>query len=619
MKTTNNTNGKVIKFKDNSFDFLVPSSNGYTLDRIKFSKWFLNIYNVYTVERDSYVYIKGVYSKVSDYILKSLIEKEFEKKGISKGYWVKESLEKIKLDTAITFVDFNNMFDINPNLINVKNGMIEIKDNEILFYEHNPKFLTTIQLNVNYNKNAKIKEFKYFLESSLNTDEERLLLQEHLGYHFFNNLPGHYFYCFHGTGGNGKGVYFKLMREILGFSNVAMERSSMLSETSKQNQFYGNKFNGKLSIQVPETAYYLNNMDLIKAFSGGDRQDIELKYSNHSNQFDFKGKLSIATNDKIKIRIDDGVERRITFIKMNNKPKKVINNLFEIMVNEIEGIFNWGLDGLLRFKLNNFKHTLPESHYKLFNAYWVHSDNYLRFVRSFIKSGKGVSKSELVQKFIEEFSNMHKNKMDIKDKLEEALKNEGYKFHIKKDRVQSLIDGSIKNTPAYIGIEYIEHKEEEENINDEVIINNVKIDKQMILDYIKEIKDISLIEELKQELFSKENSMKCNMEDLHNIVKENINDGFELIEDTKKLEEIKKIPPQSTNCADVFYLDSNNCRLVKTNNYNDKNKIYVQNNKIIIPDVDTLTKMDISSNYLKYQLKPGMSLDKAKNILNTTF
>ena len=525
---------KIIDIKDRYNDFLIPTSTGYTLDRIKFGKYFLSKYKIYTVEKDSYIYIDGVYKSVSDYILKSLIEQEFEKKGCSKCHWVKEALEKIKLKTIISKEKFNNIFDKNPNIINVKNGILEIINNKIVFKKHSPDILTTIQLNVNYNKDSKIDKFNYYLETSLNTEKERLFLQEHLGYNLYNGLPGQYFYCFHGTGGNGKGVYFKLMRELLGNTNVAIERSSMLSETSKQNQFYGSKFNGKLSIQVPETAYYLNNMDFIKMISGGDLHNIEVKNQNSHIQFEFKGKLTIATNDKIKIRIDEGVERRILFLKMDNKPKKVLPNLLNDLLNESEGIFNWALDGLLRLMKNNWKHTLPDTHFELFNSYWVHSDNYIRFVKSFVQNGEGVAKSELIQKFIDEFGNMHKNKLDIKEKLEEALKNEGYNVEIKKTRVNSLFGGE-KNTHAYIGIEYVEHKEDSVNNQikniDKDIINKIKSNILILFDddlnkfewFIKTTFEGYNINEILLYIEQRKNNINYNRDDtLNNVIKDNI-------------------------------------------------------------------------------------------------
>lgn len=441
--------------------FLIPTKNGFKLDRIVFGDYFLSKYHVYTVEKDSYIYDGGVYKCVSDNILKSLIEKELEARGTSNCNWVRECLEKIKLKTVRSLEEFQKIFDNNPNLINVKNGILDITNGEICFKKHSPRYLLTKQLDVKYNPKATLDKWNYYLDSSLDADDERSLLQEHLGYHYYHGLPAHHFYCFHGTGGNGKGLYFKIMRSILGGLNVSMERSTMLSENGKQNQFFGSKFIGKFSIQVPETSYYLNNMDYIKILSGGDTQQIELKRENASINYEFKGKLSISTNDKIKIRIDDGVERRITFIKMDNKPKKVNPFLYDELLQEIEGIFLWGLKGLLRFKNNGWKHTMPDSHFKLFNTYWVHSDNYLRFVRNFIQYGNGVSKGQLIQKFIEQFSGIHKNKLDIIDKVEEALRKEGYNVNICRGRVKSLFDDSFTNTYYYSGIEYVEYKESE--------------------------------------------------------------------------------------------------------------------------------------------------------------
>ena len=458
------------------------TQNGRNFLSEPFKQYMLSKYEFYVVEDNYYIYADGYYKAITKKMLKSIIEKELRMyKYIDiKDNWVNEVISRIENSRFFSIEYFNEQFNIYKDIINVKNGVIKFDFNtcEYRFLEHNEEYKTTIQLNVKYNKNSKsLENWNRFLSTSLNTDKERAFLQEIMGYllinHFNNN--GQNFYCFHGAGGNGKGTLFRLFNSILSSRNVADCDADQLTNKNKQNQFYGFQFINKLLIAVSETNYDFESLSLVKKLSGGDGHKIEKKSVNETLDYQYKGKIIFSTNDKIKFRdTSKGVKRRVKFLVMDNEIKKTISNLDERLESEKESIFIWALEGLKRLIKNDFKHTLPESHYVIFEKYMEHSNNYLKFVRNHINvGGGGIIKSEIVDLFNLQYGNIYKDKDKLYDLFETELKNENINFELKKTRTKSILLDKEKVTMSYIGISYIEHKEEKikivvDNINKEI-------------------------------------------------------------------------------------------------------------------------------------------------------
>lgn len=517
--TGNNKEDLLEEIKENKLDYakkgkyqIVTMTNekwfmmtqkGRTFLSVPFANHLLSKYIIYCVDDKFYIYSKGYYKTINDSSINFLIEKEllkFKYEDI-KDNWLKEVTSRIKNRTHYTIEQFNNEFNIEKNIINVKNGLIkfDFKTGEYNFLNHDKSLKSTIQLNVEYNKNNKnLNNWNKFLNTSLNTKEERMFLQEIMGYLLINHLNnnGQNFYCFHGEGGNGKGTLFRLFNEILSNKNVADCKSKMLTNTDKQNQFYGFQFINKLLIAISETNYDFEDLSLVKQLSGGDYQKVEKKGLNDTFDFEFKGKVIFSTNNKIKFRdTSTGVKRRVKFLVIDNKIKNTISNLDERLKEEKNSIFIWCLEGLKRLIKNDFKHTLPLSHFKVFEDYMEHSNNYLKFVRNHIVvGGEGIIKSEVIDLFNMQYGNIYKDKDKLYESFEKELKNEKINFEFKKTRTKSHLTNNPKVTMSYINIGFVEHKEEKtSNVsNEEIKTDKLEVYKQKILqelsfDNLKEI------------------------------------------------------------------------------------------------------------------------------------
>lgn len=88
---------------------------------------------------------------------------------------IRDCREQWDILVSKDFDDFNR----NPYLVNVRNGLLDIRD--MSFKEHTPSYLSTVQLNVEYNPQVDCPQFKKFLNEVLDC-KLIPLVQEIVGY-----------------------------------------------------------------------------------------------------------------------------------------------------------------------------------------------------------------------------------------------------------------------------------------------------------------------------------------------------------------------------------------------------------------------------------------------------
>jgi P4 family phage/plasmid primase-like protien len=472
------------------------TTQGRNFLSLPFSDYFLKKYVIYSVDESFYIYSSGVYKKKSKKDIKALIEFELKKFDCLdiKSSWVLETLSRVESTRNLSQESFNLLFNQDKTIINVKNGIIkfDFATGDYKFLKHSSRIKSTIQLDINYDeRNKKLDNWSNFLETSLNTEKERTFLTEIMGYCLINHLSnsGQNFYCFHGEGGNGKGTIFRLLNEILGINNVGSCKAKQLTDSDKQNQFFGFNFINKLILQVSETNYNFKDLSLIKQLSGGDFQQIEKKKENETLNFVFDGKLLISTNDKVKIYdTSKGIKRRIKFLVINNEIKKPLPGLDKMLKKEKDSIFLVLLEALKNLIKNDFQHTLPDSHFKIFDKYMEHSNNHLKFIRKHIVKGGSIPKAEIITLFNDTYGNIYRDKDKLYESFEKELENENISFQLKKFRSPSVFDkNNSKITMSYVGISYKDFKDDskEDNI---IQVNNINTD----INFVKEFNGRSL-------------------------------------------------------------------------------------------------------------------------------
>ena len=163
---------------------------------------------------------KGVY----EYGGEVLIGKELEKKygyQVTTGI-VNEIKDHIIRKTGIT----KDKFDSDLDIINVKNGLLNMKTGERL--PHSPDYLSLNQLPIRYNPEAKAPKFDKFLSEVFYPEQIRTA-KEIIAYTFIRKNIFQYWFVLIGNGGNGKNVFIGIVSRLHGLKNISNIGSVKLS------------------------------------------------------------------------------------------------------------------------------------------------------------------------------------------------------------------------------------------------------------------------------------------------------------------------------------------------------------------------------------------------------
>src|SRR5699024_10814335 len=157
---------------------------------------------------DKFHYRDGMYISIKDNIIKKLardVVNEISPRTWNRRY---EADYMAALDHEIRFVD---SFDSNPDIVNFRNGLLDIKTRE--FKEHTSDYYSTNQLAYDYDPNAECPSFEVFLYDVFEGDEERVrLMQQILGYIWLKEVKVQKGFIFLGNGANGKSVLASVMQ-----------------------------------------------------------------------------------------------------------------------------------------------------------------------------------------------------------------------------------------------------------------------------------------------------------------------------------------------------------------------------------------------------------------------
>jgi len=313
--------------------------------------------------KQMYVYEKtGQYRLIDEGFLKKLCRDLLHeaKEDIWCRNWENEYFEAVKRTCP-----YVTKMDPYSNYINLKNGMLNL--DTMVLEDHDPKYLSTIQIAVKHDTSASCPNFLGFLQDIFENDHERVeLIQEMLGYCFLQDVKIHKAFIFLGSGSNGKSVLAEVMRNLLGSINVSNVALSNLN-----GRFGMQNLPGKLVNISSENEFDKKfNSQSFKVISGGDSTNVEQK---NKDSFDIKlfVKLIILLNRMMDS--DDssfGYYRRFVVIPFNKVFKELKageipqegvsymdKELTGRLLGELDGIFSFAMEGLKRLNQNNFNLT----------------------------------------------------------------------------------------------------------------------------------------------------------------------------------------------------------------------------------------------------------------------
>ena len=203
-----------------------------------------------------------------------------------------------------------------PMLLNVANGVIDLSTGSLL--PHDPKYLITKLIEVDYDPEAGCPEWEKFLDLVTGGDKNlQFFLQLAVGYTLTGLTDEHCLFVLYGTGANGKTTFTETIRLLLGdyakrvnIESLMQSWGSGQAATPNVADMAGARF--VLSSEIPDNRKL--NDALVKDLTGGDAITARFLFT---NPFTFlpTHKLWIFGNYKPQISgTDEGIWRRIRVV-----------------------------------------------------------------------------------------------------------------------------------------------------------------------------------------------------------------------------------------------------------------------------------------------------------------
>ncbi|MEM4098971.1 MAG: phage/plasmid primase, P4 family, partial [Candidatus Micrarchaeaceae archaeon] len=318
----------------------------------------LEHFRIITTNAGMYVYDenRGVYRPDMEKTIESWAEAQAHISGENISiHYVAEMFAHVQRRT------YNSNITKNLNIINIKNGLLNVKTGEFIDHTPDPAYFSTAQIPVAYDPNAKCPAIMKFLSETV-LPEDIPVIQEFVGYIFYNGYPKAAALLLVGGGSNGKSTFINLVKALLGTENI----SSCSVQELDSNHFSKADLVDKMAnlyADLPDIP--LKSTGTFKMASGGDPITIERKYGSrfiylNTAKFIFSAnKVPTAYDDT------DAYYRRFIIIKFNKTfdASTADPYLLEKLTTpeELSGFLNWALEGLHRLMKNNFVFTNSKS------------------------------------------------------------------------------------------------------------------------------------------------------------------------------------------------------------------------------------------------------------------
>lgn len=352
---------------------------------------------IVTSTSDVYIYKNCVWERMLPNMVKNLIKQHLNVEYRKPNQWEMVYKEFVTDCSDIT----NNHFNSDENIINFRNCIFDIKNNKVL--EHNPKYLTTIQIPCDFNPNLTWENaptFKKFMNTLKGDDKQaQQFLLEFLGA-ILSNAYGWRFkkmLLLIGDGNTGKSVLRELAMNIVGFQNCVSVELKRLTERFGTSAIYGKRLAGSGDLSSSE----LNDTSILKQITGGDELYAEFK-GKDSFTFRYNGFIWCNANQLPYIHGDRGqwVYDRFCIVRCNNviAEKDRDRLLLDKLLLEKEAIVSISLRYFMNVIRNGYIFTESEDMKSERNKYMNQSNSLFSFVNECCELNKGSARRSYFNK-----------------------------------------------------------------------------------------------------------------------------------------------------------------------------------------------------------------------------
>lgn len=312
-----------------------------------------------------------IYAKARDTI--AMLDAEANSRGEDKliAFATKSGFHsriEAMINQAKTLVEYgipvvSNRWDANENLICLKNATIDFKledkNSAFTVREHKRLDYITKQLDFEYNSSAQCPRWESFLEDIIPDKETRDFVKRAVGYTLTGSTREDMLFILHGSGSNGKSTFIETIADMLGtYAKTIQPETIMQKEKSGALNTEIASICGARLVKTSEIDEGKRlSESLVKQLTGGDKISTRFLFG-RDFEYEPTYKVWISTNHKPKIYgNDNGIWRRICLIpfEVTITDDKKDTDLDKKLADEMAGIFNWALEGLMDWKKHGLK------------------------------------------------------------------------------------------------------------------------------------------------------------------------------------------------------------------------------------------------------------------------
>jgi P4 family phage/plasmid primase-like protien len=303
------------------------------------------------------------------------------------------------LKPLINDFDFIKIKDIHPYLLSCKNGVVDLKTG--LLRKCVPDDNMTKSLDVSYDEHSSSEEFDNFVKQ-ITSDEigEDIDLYNYvrwmIGYSIQGNPIKKTFFILYGAQGyNGKSMLLNIIKEVLGFYAVTMDKSVIINSPQKSGGSHSTEIiqleNSRFGMLTETSEDAVINDSQVKILTGITDKLSAREIYGKQKEFSPTFVPIISSNHKLKINLKDKAmyERcilipfRLSFMEVPDPAKKWEKPgdpfLAEKFKNNKEGILKWLIECSL-FYNSHMNLPVPDTILKAKEEYRKEMDDYADFI-----------------------------------------------------------------------------------------------------------------------------------------------------------------------------------------------------------------------------------------------
>ena len=294
-------------------------------------------------------------------------------------------------------------FDDRPSgFIHCTNGMLDVRTSEV--HPFDPKFKSRNASPFSWEVNATCPRFLNDLMLPALSEEDVETIRLYVGMVLMGRNLSQKILLLTGTPGGGKSQVCNVIEGLIGRVNCTELRTQQLTERFELARFTGKTLlTGK---DVPGNFLMTKGAHVLKALSGGDSLETEIKGRMGSNTLDGEFSIIITSNSRLRVRLDGdtGAYRRRIVIINYDKPKteKAIADFGRVLLEEEgAGILCWAVEGARRLLDLDYRFPVSQVQQARVDSLLDESDSLRSFLGTRIESspGENLSTSEIVERF----------------------------------------------------------------------------------------------------------------------------------------------------------------------------------------------------------------------------